>query len=456
MRALPLLALILVLPLAAAQEALIVPTGDLYLAGDGSLATTAPDSPSACLTLSGPNAAADSKTFARDLAEGAYAPLGGAVTLVVALAGQNGASQSGSGFALQGTLAFGTSTPIEAAPAQFGPAQSPSSATLTFPLEGAAETMGPLNLTLTLTPVGGPLPATLGQDVSVVCGHSDSRIASFNLQAPRPLVGGEEGEEVHEPLPLPLVIAIALAAGGATLLAGALAVAGRTISERRLHLLLGATAGLLLAIALLDLIPEAIELNENAMVTIALGVLALFAVKWASGHSHAAQDHQHGGLPHEHVHSPGHGSRLAFIAFFALSFHRFVDGLVLPAAFEVGSATGLAAAGAVLVHQFPDGLAAATVFLAAGWARRRVLAGVAVMAALTPVGAFVGLLFAGISGYLGHLIALAAATFIFIALAELIPELGNGKHRFTVALGFGLGYLAAFGIEYVAGLAGAH
>lgn len=439
---------------ASAQAGALVSTGDLYLNSDGSLGGLAgAGSGEACLSLSGPNAAADTRSFARQLAEGEYGVAAESITLVVALAGSNGPTQSGTGFALQGALQFGDATPVEAEPAQFGTAQSPTSATLTFSTNGTRNASGPLNLTLTLTPLGGPLPMGAAQDVSVVCDTADSRIASFTISTPTPLVPDEHDDEVHAPLPLWLVAIVAVAAGLATLLAGMLALAGRTISERRLHLLLGATAGLLLAIALLDLIPEALEINENATTTVALGVLGLFVVKWASGHTHAAHGH---GESHDHVHTPGHGASLALIAFFALSFHRFVDGLVLPAAFEVGSGTGLAAAGAVLVHQFPDGLAAATVFLAAGWTRRRVVGGVGVMAALTPVGALVGVVFAGLTGYLGHLIALAAATFIFIALAELIPELGNGRNRLTVAIGFGIGYAAAFALEWIAGLSGAH
>ncbi|HLE97711.1 MAG TPA: ZIP family metal transporter [Candidatus Thermoplasmatota archaeon] len=238
---------------------------------------------------------------------------------------------------------------------------------------------------------------------------------------------------------------VALGAAAVTLLAGVLVLVGRPTSERRVHLLLGATAGLLLAVALLDLVPEAIELEPDAGVTMAAGVLALFLVRWLTG----GHDHTHGGEDDGHGHG-GHGgraARLAVLAAVALGFHRLVDGFVLPATLGLESAAGLAAAAAILVHQFPDGIAAATLFVAAGWRRARTVRGVAVLAVLTPLGALVGLLLADISGFAGHLVALAAASFIFIALAELLPELRSHAQRHVVGIGFLLGYAGGFLVE---------
>ena len=442
-------------------------TGDLFLVADGTLATES--SPTqACVTLAGPNPTPATGTFeSAALADGsAYDLNSDSVTLTVQLQSSGGgAAQAGTGFELGGSLQVGETEPVVAQPQSFAATQSPSSGTLTFPTGGIGETSGPVRLTVSLTPIQQGLPLAAAHDVQIVCGHANTKLASFTYAVPAasPPGGDEHGEEdEHAPGEVSImnVAIISLVAAGATMLAGALVLAGRTISSRRIHLLLGATAGLLLAIAILDLIPESFELNEDAPYTIAFGVLGLFAVKWAVGQG----SHGHGDHPHDHSHksdhahekkTSSHSATLALIAFLALSFHRFVDGLVLPAAFELDSVVGYTAAAAVLLHQFPDGIAAASVFLAAGWRRVSVLRGVGVMALLTPVGAFAGLFLLGLSGIVGHLVALAAATFIFIALAELLPELQGREHRVVVAVGFGLGYLIAFGLDYVAALLGA-
>lgn len=451
---------VLLLPHASAQTT-YEPTGDLFLAADNTLARTPGDAPTPCLAINDPNAQAQTAEFATTLAEGDYIVAATNLTLLVALDGANGPSQSGTnGFTLAAELAFGNATPFTAQQ-DFGPGQSPTSATLLFSRDAETPASGPLRLTLTLAPAGGALPLGAAQDVRVLCDHEGSKLASFNLQGQLAVPGEEEHEGEGLDLPAPVVVGIALLAGLATLAAGLLALAGRTISERRVHLLLGVTAGLLLAIALIDLVPEAIEIEENAVFTIAFGILGLFVIKWASGshsHSHSGNAHAHEGHAHDHPHTHQGTAvtRLALLAFFALAFHRLIDGVVLPASFEVGGATGFAAAGAILAHQFPDGIAGASVFLAAGWARRKVALGVGILALLTPVGTIIGLTFLGLSGFIGHLIGLAAATFIFIALAELLPELGAPQFRRVVLIGVVIGYAAALALETLASLVGGH
>ena len=450
----------LLAPTATAQTA-YAPTGDLFLTAEGALAAGPGASATPCLALADPNATPATATFTAPLAEAEYRVAPGNLTLLLALDGANGPTQSGtSGFSVIAELVFGNASPLSAQ-TEVGAGQSPTSLNLVFPLAEPLVATGEATLTLTLTPAAGPLPIGAAQDVRVLCDHEGTKLASFNLQGELAIPGEEDDHEGEGlALPGPVVFGISVLAGLATLAAGLLALAGRTISERRIHLLLGVTAGLLLAIALIDLIPEAIEIEENAVFTVAFGILGLFVIKWASGshgHGHGHGDHAHDGHAHAHPHAGTGGvARLALLAFFALGFHRLVDGLVLPAGFEVGGATGIAAAGAILAHQFPDGIAGASVFLAAGWSRRKVALGVGVLAILTPVGTLLGLTFLGLSGLIGHLIALAAATFIFIALAELLPELNAPQFRRVVIVGVVIGYAAALVLETIASLFGGH
>lgn len=449
-----LLALVAMLALAATASA--ASTGDSYLNNDGSLAAQPSPPSQACLSLTAMGPASATKAFTGTIANGTFHLEPQTASLLLALAPN---PTSGTGFTLQGELDVAGQTASDTITVASG-ASVPSPLRLAFPLDSANGT-GPMGLTLTLTKTSaGPL--ALGHAIGILCGNDGSRLGGITYTQDGQAQHADDEDDHGEgtALSTPAVLGLALLAGLVTLLAGALAISGRTVSPRRIHLLLGATAGLLLAIAILDLVPEAVELNEDAPYTIIAGLLVLFLVR------HFAGEHSHGG--HDHDDEPGsesqeqhhkhavatHAAGLAVITFFALGFHRFVDGLVLPAAFELDSAVGFAAASAVLIHQFPDGIAAASLFLAAGWRRKKVLLGILIMALLTPIGSIAGLSLLGREALVGHLIALAAATFIFIPLAELLPELRAKEHRWPVGVGFVAGYIVAIAIVFVPGLLG--
>lgn len=249
----------------------------------------------------------------------------------------------------------------------------------------------------------------------------------------------EPGEEVDRQL----VAIVAAGAAIAMFAGGMLVLAGKRISELRIHLLLGITGGLLLSIAFVDLLPAALEADHDARWTMALALLGLLALHLVLGdrHGHEHTQPSDGAAPASHHEtSPAHSGQLAIIAFLALAFHRLVDGIVLPAAFAADTSAGLAAAGGVLLHQVPGGVAGASLFVAAGWSKLDVAKGLAGLAIITPIGAGLGLFLTGIAGILGHLIGLAAATFVFVALAELLPELESPRYRWVVAGGFVIGY----------------
>lgn len=232
--------------------------------------------------------------------------------------------------------------------------------------------------------------------------------------------------------------------------AGVLPLAGQTATGKRLHFFLGMTAGLLLTTAFVSLIPEALQGDRSVGWTIAMGFLALYAAEWMVGvHGHGGGQGEEAMPEDTHFHRSA--PSLPAVAFAALALHRAVDGLTLPAAFQVDQATGLTAGAAVLIHQFPDGFAAAVLFLAGGWSRRRTLAAVSALALFTPLGTLVGTVLVGVPGWVPHVVGLAAVTFIFIAVAELMPELHHGPHKQAVGIGLALGYVVAYGIERFGG-----
>jgi zinc transporter ZupT len=245
------------------------------------------------------------------------------------------------------------------------------------------------------------------------------------------------------------VLWISVLAALVTLTAGLLPLWGQTATGRRLHFLLGITAGLLLTTAFVDLVPEALRGGRPVGWTMALAFLALYASEWAVGvHGHGVDGvGDMAGASGDDRHFQRHAPNLPLVAFIALALHRGVDGLTLPAAFQLGEATGIAAAAAVLIHQFPDGFAAAVLFLAGHWSRRRIVAAVVVLAICTPLGSLVGSALVGLPGWLPHVVGLAGVTFVFIAVAELMPEIHHGPHKAAVSLGLVLGYLATYAVE---------
>ena len=89
--------------------------------------------------------------------------------------------------------------------------------------------------------------------------------------------------------------------------------------------------------------------------------------------------------------------------------------------------------------------------MAGGWLRRQIIVAVSALAVFTPVGTMLGLALVGIPKWGPHIIGLAAVTFIFIAVAELMPELHHGPHKVAVGLGLALGFLIAYGMQWVGG-----
>lgn len=443
-------AAVLVIALAMPVDAQAT-TQNLFLLSDGTLSPDTTGAPAACITLSPSGGQSDSQTFAGNLGNGSLDIQ--AQTIVLTLQVGPGAT-SGTGFRVDGGLSIDGLAALTATKSYGQGAAVDSPITLAFTVPQTLPSEGKLTLDVTLTKTGGA-PVLGTQSVSILCNDSDSRLAVAFTPADAVVPGADEPGSGGGNGPSKLnVILIAIGAGIVTLVAGLLVLVGKSISPRRLHLFLGLTAGLLMAIAITDLIPEAIEAGgEGVAITIALSLLVLYLIKSLAGeHSHGDEgdEHHHEGEGHGHSEVASHSASFAAVAFFALLIHRLVDGLALPGAFAAGDAVGFAASTAILVHQFPDGLAAASVFLAAGWPRGRVIGTVAILALATPVGSLVGLAIASFESLLPYLLGIAAATFLFIALAELLPELRARKYRGVVVGGVILGYVAAAIIELIA------
>jgi zinc and cadmium transporter len=250
-------------------------------------------------------------------------------------------------------------------------------------------------------------------------------------------------------LPLLAQIALACVAGGLlSVAAAALVMFG--LPKRWLGFTVSFSTGLLLATATLHLLPEALEsgLTPHEVFPLLLaGILGFFALEkfalWRHAHGNGdVHPHDQDCEDHTHVHHHLHGETISILV--GDGFHNFTDGLLIAAAFLADPALGWATTLAIIAHEVPQEAGDFAILLAAGWQRARALFwnGVSSLAALA----------GGIVGYLAleraldwvpHILTLAAASFLYIAVADLMPRLKRehtavGWHGLLLAAGIAL------------------
>ena len=204
--------------------------------------------------------------------------------------------------------------------------------------------------------------------------------------------------------------------------------------------LLSLAAGALLATAFTLILPEAFEGPVDAhhlFTTLLLGLVFFFlldkAELWHHGHehspaerqlhghgaSHAHQGHAHAHGPHEHHHGHGGWSLLT-----GDSVHCFGDGILIASAFVADMRLGVVAALSVLAHEVPHHIGDLVVLRHSSHHRNAALLKVSLAGAVTALGGMVGYYLVGLwDGALPYFLTIAASSFIYVALADLIPQL---------------------------------
>jgi len=210
--------------------------------------------------------------------------------------------------------------------------------------------------------------------------------------------------------------------------------------------MLSLAAGALLATALVNLLPEAFESHAapQALFGALLAGLVFFFVldkaqMWHHSHEHhadlptldqAMRDETAPEQAHNHRHAHGHhashgrgGGAWAVLAGDTL--HCFGDGVLIASTFVAGLHLGAAATLAVLVHEVPHHMGDLAVLRASAAGNRRLaLIKVSLAGAMTCLGGIAGYLLLGqLDGLLPWLVVLASSSFIYVALADLIPQL---------------------------------
>ncbi len=216
-------------------------------------------------------------------------------------------------------------------------------------------------------------------------------------------------------------------------------VALRTRTE--LQTLIALTGGIVVAVALFDVLPEAFDaVGDGRRVTwlVGAGFLAFFLAERGLVLHH--RDDEAHAKAHHHVGALGAAG---------LSAHSFIDGLGIGLAFHLSTSTGLLVFVAVVSHDFADGMNTVSFILRQSGERRAAIRWLALDAIAPLAGAVVGSTIGVSQRHLGYLLATYAGFFLFMGATDLLPEAHEHASGRRVALTV-VGFVATAGIAYAA------
>jgi len=236
-----------------------------------------------------------------------------------------------------------------------------------------------------------------------------------------------------------LILASSLLGGiVSVLLAASVLTLRPALLDRALPRLISFSTGTLLGAALLGMVPHAARtLATRTISTILLvGILVFFLMEkllvWRHCHRHDCDVHASSGP----------------LLLIGDAFHNFVDGVVIAGAFLSSTPLGLSVALSTIAHEVPQELGEFVVYLRGGYTRRRALFFNALTSLTAVVGALLGYVWLAQARAAGpFLLAFAAAGFLYVALADLVPVQRGRTDLPTAALdlllmGAGIGLIA--------------
>ena len=236
---------------------------------------------------------------------------------------------------------------------------------------------------------------------------------------------------------------------GGLLVASSFFLFPASMRTRLLPWLVSYAVGALLGVALLALLPEALATltPRRALATLLLGILAFFILEklmlWR--HSQEGEFHDHGALQ---LHRD---QASAMVVLLGDGIHNALDGVLIAAAFMTSVQLGMVTGIAVIVHEIPQEVGSFAVLLNSGMSRGRALL-LNLLSSLTSIlgGILAYFALGEAMGLLPYAVAIAAASLLYVAMADLIPGLHRrAEVRASVAqvllISLGIGLIAWIG-----------
>jgi zinc and cadmium transporter len=191
--------------------------------------------------------------------------------------------------------------------------------------------------------------------------------------------------------------------------------------------------GALLGAVFLELLPHALEEGspDRVMVTVLAGLLAFFLLEklvlWRHAHGHEEHRSDEDESEHDHaMHTDAAGDqgRSGLMILIGNAVHNFCDGVVIAAAFLASPALGIATTLAIVAHAVPQQVGDFAVLIHSGFTRARAFAFNVTAGIATVAGALAGYYaLADMQQMLPTVLAIAAASLLYVAVADLIPSL---------------------------------
>lgn len=251
-----------------------------------------------------------------------------------------------------------------------------------------------------------------------------------------------------------------------SLLGGVLSVAGAAlvalnISKSTVPMLISYAIGAMLGAVFLEILPEAIEVAtspKHITVTVLLGILLFFALEklviWRHCHGdhcevhavHTADDCPNAEMQTEttsapatkykavtikqpsitahHHHTQHDHGRSGLMIMIGDTFHNFVDGILIASAFMVDIKVGIVTAIAIIAHEIPQEVGDFLILLHSGYSKKQAFIFNLVSSLATVVGGVVAYLaLTHVQSWIPTILGLAAASMLYVAVADLIPSL---------------------------------
>jgi zinc and cadmium transporter len=197
-------------------------------------------------------------------------------------------------------------------------------------------------------------------------------------------------------------------------------------------LLVSYAVGALLGAVFLEMLPQAFSLGKSPELvagSILAGIMLFFILEklvlWR--HCHTDDCEVHGeGAGHGHGVAGNDRGRSGLLILVGDTIHNFVDGVLIAAAFMANTELGIVTSVAIIAHEIPQEVGDFLVLLHSGYSRARALAYNLLSSIATFIGAFIAYFaLQPLMAWLPALLGVAAASMIYVAVADLIP----GLHR---------------------------
>ncbi|MGB4467040.1 MAG: ZIP family metal transporter [Azovibrio sp.] len=222
------------------------------------------------------------------------------------------------------------------------------------------------------------------------------------------------------------IIFSSILGGGISVLAAALL--GNLVGAGRLSLLVSYAIGALLGAAFLEVIPHAFAgVGDPARVaaSILAGILGFFVLEKLVLWRHCHHDHCEAHEAHAPTHDHGRSGLMILVGD---TFHNFVDGILIAAAFMQDAQLGIVTAVAIIAHEIPQELGDYMVLCHSGYSKKKALIFNLLSSFATLVGGLLAYFaLSSLTSWIPYLLAVAAASMIYVAVADLIP----GLHKRT-------------------------